>query len=249
MKKYFFLILFALIGFTCMAQTNTTFTRTADNFWRMEELKDGTLSKMHTTIAGNPYLNKDFQKGKLISKYDLIFPIIPLRYNIYTDNVEYKSPENKIFALNGHEKIKGFVIDDTTFLFTPYFKNKDKLSSGYFQVLVSGEATGLLKYTVYLLEAQSERPYTPAKPERFSQRTMSFYLKVGDKPAVSISKEKDLFRLFPKQKSQLNKYIKKENIHIQKQADFVKLVKYINTFAARPQARNYNNPKFLREDN
>jgi hypothetical protein len=232
MKKYFFLMLFIAIGFSALAQTNSTFTQTADNFWRMEELKDGTFTKNHTTIAGNPYLNKEFQDGKLISKYNLTFPVIPLRYNIYTDNVEYKSAKNKIFALNGHEKIKGFVIDDTTFLFSPYFKNKDKLSSGYFQVLVSGEVTGLLKYTVYLMEAQSERPYTPAKPERFSPRTMSFYLKVGDKPAVSASKEKDILHLFPKQKSQLNKFFKKEHIHLQKQADFVKLVKYINTFAS-----------------
>ncbi len=232
MKKYFFLMLFITMGLTTLAQTNTTFTRTADEFWRMEQLKDGTLTKNHTTIAGNPYLNKEFQDGKLISKYNLTFPVIPLRYNIYTDNIEYKSPKNKIFALNGHEKIKGFTIDDTTFLFSPYFKKKDKLSSGYFQVLVSGKTTGLLKYTVYLLEAQSERPYKPAKPERFSKMIKSFYIKIGDKPAVFVSRQKEVLQLFPKQKSQLSHFFKKENIHIQRQPDFVKLIKYINTLTS-----------------
>ncbi len=232
MKKYLSLVLFVIMGFSAVAQTNSTFTRTADDFWRMEKLEDGSFAKNHTSIAGSPYLNKAFQQGKLISKYNLTFPVIPLRYNIYTDNVEYKSPKNQIFALKGHEKIAGFTIDDTTFLFSTYLKNKDKLSSGYFQVLVSGKTTGLLKYTIYLLQAQPERPYSPAKPERFSQKTLSFYLKVGDNPAVSISRAKDVLKLFPKQKSQLNKYIKQEDIHVQKPADFIKLVNYINSLTA-----------------
>jgi hypothetical protein len=203
-KKYFFLMLFVLIGLTTVAQTTDIPTlEAADNIWRTQEMKDGKLFINHTAIAGNPYLNKDFQDGRPISKYNLTFSVIPLRYNIYTDNIEYKSPDNKIFALKDQDKLKAYKIGDATFIYSPYYKSKDTLSSGYFQVLVTGKATGLVKYTVYLLEAQPERPYLPAKPERFSQVTKSFYIKMADGVVAPASKEKEILRLFPKYDSQL----------------------------------------------
>ncbi len=226
-------MLLVLIGFTAVAQNNTTTTiETFDKTWLIQELKNGKMSGDRTTIAGNPYLNKDFQEGRPIGKFNLTFPVVPLRYNIYTDNIEYKSQDNKIFELKGQDKIKAYKIGDTTFIYTPYYKSNNKLLSGYFQVLVSGKNTGLIKYMVYLLEAQPERPYKPAKPERFSQMTKSFYLKVNDGAAVPVSRKKDILQLFPKQKSQLSKYIKKEKIHIHKQAEFVKLINYINTLTS-----------------
>ncbi len=238
MKKHFSLMLFVLISLTTVAQNNSPTTiETINKTLLIQELKDGNTSLNHT-IAGNPYLNKDFQDGKLIGKFNLTFPVVPLRYNIYTDNIEYKSRDNKVYELEGREKIKAYKIGDTTFIYSPYFKNKSNLSSGYFQVLVSGKATGLIKYTVYLLEAQPERPYKPARSERFSQMTKSFYVKVDDDPAVPISRKKDILQLFPKQKSQLSQYIKKENIRVQKQAGFLKLVSYINTLTGYSTAGN-----------
>jgi len=232
-------MLLVLIGLTAVAQNNTPTTiETFDKTWLIQELKNGKMPGDHTTIAGNPYLNKDFQEGRPIGKFNLTFPIIPLRYNIYTDNIEYKSHDNKIFELKGQDKIKAYKIGDTTFIYTAYYKSNNKLLSGYFQVLVSGKDTGLIKYRIYLLEAQPERPYKPAKPQRFSQMTKSFYLKVNDGAAVPISRKKDILQLFPKQKSQLSQYIKKEHIHVQKQADFIKLVNYINALAVPSTAGN-----------
>ena len=229
MKKTLSLFLFAILGFSALAQNNIPTMEAVDDIWRTQEMKDGALSITHSAIAGNPYLNKEFKKGQPISKYNMKFPVIPLRYNIYTDNIEYKSPENKIFALKDEDKIQGYTIDDTTLIYSTFYEKKNKLSSGYFQVLTPGKVMGLLRYTVYLLQAQPERPYIPAKPERFSPVSKSFYLKIGNTPATVVSKMKEVVQLFPKQKNQLNQFVKKEGIRLQKQDDFMKLVQYINT--------------------
>jgi len=229
MKKFFFLMLFTLSGLISVAQVVNPTLKTVNDNWLAHEFENSKPLANRSNIAGTPYLNKTFQSGQPISRYDQTFPIIPLRYNIYTDNVEYKSPENKVYILRDQSKIKAYEIGDSTFIYSPYYKSKSKLSSGYFQVLVAGKTKGLIKYTIYLLQAHPTQPYKPAEPERFSKRIMSFYIKVGDKPAVSASREKNILQLYPKQKSQLSHYIKKEKIHIRKQAEFVKLIKYINT--------------------
>ncbi len=229
MKKCFFLVLFILLGLTSIAQVVNPTLKTVNDNWLAHEFENAKPLTNYTTIAGTPFLNRNFQSGKPISKYNQTFPIIPLRYNIYTDNIEYKSPENKVYVLKDPNKIKAYKIGDSTFIYSPYYKNKNKLSFGYFQVLVPGKTKGLIKYTVYLLQAHPTQPYKPAEPERFSERIKSFYIKVGDKAAISASREKNILHLFPKQRSQLSHYIKKEKIHIRKQAEFVKLINYINT--------------------
>ncbi len=231
MKKYFFLVLFMLPGLISVAQVVNPTLKTVNDNWLAHEFENAKPLSNRSTIAGSPYLNNNFRSGKPISKYNLTFPIIPLRYNIYTDNIEYKSPENKVYVLRDQSKIKAYKIGDSTFIYSPYHKNKNKLSSGYFQVLVPGKTKGLIKYTVYLLQAHPTQPYKPAEPERFSKKIKSFYVKVGDEAAVPVSREKTIIQLFPKQKSQLSHYIKKEKIHIRKQAEFVKLINYINTLS------------------
>jgi len=222
-------MLFILSGLISVAQVVNPTLKTVNYNWLAHEFENAKPLSNYTAIAGTPYLNKNFQSGKPISKYNLTFPIIPLRYNIYTDNMEYRSPENKVYVLRDPNKIKAYKIGDSTFIYSPYYKNKNKLSSGYFQVLVPGKTKGLIKYTVYLLQAHPTQPYKPAEPERFSKRIKSFYVKVGDAAAVPVSREKTIMQLFPKQKSQLSHYIKKEKIHIRKQAEFAKLINYINT--------------------
>lgn len=222
-------MLFTIPGLTAVAQVVNPTLKTVNFDWLAHEFENAKPLNDYGTIAGTPYLNRNFQSGKPISKYNQTFPIIPLRYNIYTDNIEYKSPKNKVYVLKDPNKIKAYKIGDSTFIYSPYYVNKTKLSSGYFQVLVHGKTKGLIKYTVYLLQGHPTQPYKPAEPERFSEKIKSLYIKVGDGAAVSASREKNILQLYPKQKNQLSHYIKKEKIHIRKQAEFVKLINYINT--------------------
>lgn len=224
-------MLFILSGLISVAQVVNPTLKTASENWLAHEFENAKPLSNRSNIAGTPYLNSRFQNGRPISNYNQTFPVIPLRYNIFTDKIEYKSPENKVYVLRDQSKIKVYKIGNSAFIYSPYYKSKNKLSSGYFQVLVDGKTKGLIKYTVYLLQGHPTQPYKPAEPERFSKKIISFYVKVGNEPAFPVSREKNILHLFPKQKSQLSKYIGKEKIHIRKQAEFAKLIKYINTLS------------------
>ncbi len=229
-KKCLSVILFIFIGFNALAQNATNSLELANEISHDRETIRRDALFANTTVAGNPYLNRNFQDGRLIDKNGLKSPVIPLRYNIYSGNIEYKAPNNKIYTLKHEDsKIKNYVIHDTTFIYSPFHRTKNKIVSGYFQVLVPGKATGLIKYTVNLVEAQPVRPYQSAKPEHFSRIINNFYVKTRNNAAVPVPRNKDFLQLFPKQKSKLSQYIKKKKIHIREQVDFVKLVNYCNS--------------------
>ncbi len=227
-KTYLLFIVFGFLGLSSVAQVVNPTLKTVDNVWRAHQMENGKPLIRNAAIAGNPYLNRNFKEGKLISRYNMKFPAVPLRYNIFTDNIEYKSTNGNVYALKGQNKIKSYEIGDTTLIYSPYYKSKNKLASGYFQVLVQGNTKALIKYTVYLLQAHPTQPYKPAEPERYTDVIKSLYLKVDSSAAIPVSKAKAILHLFPKYKSQLSRYIKDENLRIRKQADFVKLVKYID---------------------
>lgn len=230
-KNCLSVILFIFVGFNAIAQ-NTNSLELANEICHDRETIRRNALFANTTVAGNPYLNRNFQNGMLIDKNGLKSPVISLRYNIYSGNIEYRAPDNKVYTLKREgSKIKTYVIHDTTFIYSPFHRTKNKIVSGYFQVLVPGKATGLIKYTVDLLEAQPARPYKLAKPEHFSRIINNFYVKTGNNAAIPVPRNKDFLQLFPKQKSRLSQYIKKEKIHIRKQVDFVKLINYYNSLA------------------
>ena len=233
MQKYIIVLLFSVFALHLTAQ-DIPLMEAADKTWRLQEMKNGgTAFIAPKAIAGNPYLDKEFKKGKLVSKVNLKFPEIPLRYNVYTDKIEYKAPDGTIYALKDQNKIATYQIGDKTFIYSPYYAKKNKIEAGYFQVLVPGKVTGLVRYKVYLIQATPERPYTPAKPEHFSDITKYFYVKSGKNPAEPVTNAKSFILLFPEHKKELSRFIKTEKIHLQKEADFVKLVRYYNSLTGK----------------
>ena len=228
MQKYFFALLFSLMAFHALAQ-DIPLSEAVDDTWRNQELKEGKAFISPKAIAGTPYLEKTFKEGKLVGTEGMKFPPVPLRYNVYTDNIEYKANNGKIYALQGHNKIKAYQIGDTTFVYLPFFEKKDKISSGFFRELVPGHVNGLVRYNVFLLPAVPEKPYQKAKPERFSQITKTFYVRIGNAPAHAVNRTKEFLNLFPQQKKQLGQFVKKKKIHIQKEADFDELVRFCQT--------------------
>jgi len=50
-------------------------------------------------IEGSPYLNKEFVEGTIYTNQKNQYNNIPIRYNIYTDELEYRTPDNQILTL------------------------------------------------------------------------------------------------------------------------------------------------------
>ena len=235
MKKYFVTAVFLLLAFPLLAQSGGIApSEGISNTWLMNDVENNNIFKGYSSIAGNPYLNRNFRLGELISKNKVKFANAPMRYNIYTDNIEYKSPKNRIYTLKYPTEGEAYKIGDTTFIYSPYYQRNKKLSMSYFQVLAKGpKVMGLVRYSVYIQPFQQAKPYTPAKPPRFSSKNIYYYVKIADAPAREVPTKKSFLKLFPDQKEPLIHFIKKEHIGIQKQQDFIKLINYCNNLLGK----------------
>lgn len=63
-----------------------------DDFWRIQgKGNNGSMVELsYKNIRGTPYLNISFQTGQIFTKKNNLYGSFPLRYNIYTDNFEFR---------------------------------------------------------------------------------------------------------------------------------------------------------------
>jgi hypothetical protein len=231
MKRYLSTVLLLLLVLPVLAQSGGIAPNQGlNNQWVMNDVKNNQLMEGDRPVAGSPYLNKNFKPGELIGKNNKKIFSAPLRYNIYTDNIEYKSPKNKIYTLIHPNQDQVYKIGDTLFVYTPFYRSGDKLSDSYFQLMVNGKKVrGLVRFSIYIQPFEQAKPFTPEQPPRFSGVNTSYYVQIGNAPARVVTNNKSFLKLFPDNKNKISQFIKKEHIHIQKQADFAKLIQYCNT--------------------
>ena len=103
---------------------------------------------------GSPYDNNIFVKGDIYYDINQRFPDIPMRYNIFNDEMEFKMEgQETIYAIQPDKKIQKIIIPEDTFVVAEYQK-KGKITPGFFKVLAIGEIDLLAKYQVDFKEEQ-----------------------------------------------------------------------------------------------
>ena len=73
---------------------------------------NNTIQPPASDIEGSPYLNEEFEIGDVIYGNEYKLNQIPLRYNIYNDDIEYKV-ENAIMAFANPHKIDKVIFNRT----------------------------------------------------------------------------------------------------------------------------------------
>ena len=191
MKKYVFLfgciLIFPSFGYS----------QDYDHF-NIKDLLRGYYIKTSTPdtpagYTGSPYDNDKFSEGSLETTSKKIIKDIPLRMNIYNDNVEYKGDDGQIYEVSNPEKFDYFKIGDTKIRYLPYYGNK-KIKKGYFKIMEEGAAMLLDKPKVILEPATTPGAYRDAKPANFKRLSDDYYIKVADTPAQTVSNKKNLLK-------------------------------------------------------
>jgi hypothetical protein len=105
-------------------QSNEYYIKTTQNKEQTQPVK----------VGGNPYLNRQFQKSYISKKNGVEIKDMFLRYNIYSDNMEFKQPDGTIMEMTLPGEIKRINLNGTVFVYTNYLTPKNTLS-GFFEVL------------------------------------------------------------------------------------------------------------------
>ena len=217
------------ISHSSICQVNTR--NMTSELYRADEYikyRDNTMSyTLPKNYNGSPYFNDNFVLGNVYKGNELLAEDIPLRYNIFSNEIEVKESLEEVDE-NAKPLTKSseiFVkIDDTIIILIP-FNGKDEDGS-YFQVLFEGKKITFLKKVTkkYTSPKKASSSITRDLKGAFTDKT-TFFLqtKIGKMYELPKAKNKKLL-VFGKDKEYLEVFALKNNLNLNKEEDLKKLV-------------------------
>lgn len=226
MKKIIFSVL--LISFTSsfgqngMILTNRDFTE-GSTFSGLISSKNSGRSLNYDEVIGSPYSNVNFSLAKIAENYEKI----PVRYNSYTDQIEFQK-DGTVMVLpkeSAFGKIEIVSPKQTLVLLA----TKDDLD-GYFYELIDGKNASLYKkvQTKFIDVIPASNTYSSDKPATFKTQDPIYYIKT-EKGFIKRPKNvKEIIEQYPDKKDALNSFLKENKLKLQKEEDLKKIVTFLN---------------------
>ncbi len=236
MKSIFFIFAFSLLlSVTSKAQYGTNYNVNynviyAMDYFRIEQMTEGGLTNVLTTesIEGSPYLSDDFTTGTIYTTNGYKVIDIPIRYNIYNDDLEFKTAENKILAIAKPETIIRADFGTYQMSYRNYMSGQ-KEKSGYFVVVEEGKATLLTKPQVFFQKEEPGDGIKPGKSAKFVSQGDLIFISLNQQCAVRINKKKDVYEGLKTHTKELEAFVKENHLKITKTEDLQQLIKYYNS--------------------
>ena len=184
------------------------------------------LAFYEAPTVGSQYLNEIYQEGTAIidsSKEENRL----MRYNAYTDEMEFLSKEQKPLRLLKRENIE--VILNGKKYQVLYYNFKNKIAKGYFNPLNEGEVVLYLQPKKRLSMAEApDNGYDDLASAKYEIK-FEYYLKKGDKPITKIEiNRKAILNQLGDRKEAIKSYIKENKLRLSKLEDVIEVLNYYN---------------------
>jgi len=230
MKRYLFTLFFILAAIGFSFAQDLYQIREALDFFRTNKLLNGKIDNLlsENTIQGSPYLTDEFITGTIFTTSKTQFVNVPLRYNIYNDQLEFKTPSNEIQAMVAPEIIEKVDFGSFTMVYVPYSDVK-KMRRGFFKVLEDGNASLYARSELTFKEATKPAAYKDAEPPKFVSKPNTYYIRVGMEQAIKVGNKKDVVKIFPEHQTEITSFIKKNKIKTNNPESLKKLIQYYNS--------------------
>ena len=225
------IIISGLIPYFGFAQTENNIPKTNDyiNSYASDEVKfNETIKNVgYKDFQGSPYLTDSFTVGSIYTYKNEQFQNIPIRYNIYTDNIEYIMGASRVLELKNPESVEKVELQNCKLVYLQASGIKNQ-AQGFFIVLTEGKATLLSKPRVTLQKPTPQGAYNDSQPPGFLRHTDTYYLKTADNICL-LSNRKKLIQSFPEHRKQVADYIKANHVKVTDSKNLTELVKYYNS--------------------
>ncbi len=224
---------FLIIGGAMHAQAQLPlgyFTRETIDFYNMHHFAEGKWKTDYTesNIKGSPYLNNEFVSGTIYTTQKQQYNSIPLRYNIYNDDLEFKKPTEEVLALAAPEIVEYAAFGDNIISYSDYYQGS-KVKKGFLLVLEPGKANLMARASVTFQKATEPAAYKEAEPAKFIRKADTYYIRIGNSTAVEINNKKSLIEAFPDNRDKVEAFIDKNKIKTNKPDGLKEVVKYYNS--------------------
>lgn len=178
-------------------------------------------------IQGSPYLESEFKIGTVLTDNDMLYRDIPLRYNCFYDVIEIQK-NGFSYELKPKTKVKRAVFAGQVFSYRDYESGRG-IAKSYFELLVEGKASLCARFSVKFYEAEPLKGFADPKPARFDNFTETYYISSGNSAARKIISKKKLVELLADKKNEVESFIAKQKLTVNKGDDLKKIVTYYNS--------------------
>jgi len=231
--KVFFLLLAFVAGFAkfSFCQFGVSYeTRAALELYNENKFisKSDKSTLTEIDVEGSPYLNDEFVNGSIYTVQKVQFEEVPLRYNIFNDELEFKTPTDEVLALATPDIVEKVVMGDVILSHLSY-EESNKTKNGYFVLLEEGKASLYAKPGIVYKKATPPAAYKDPEPAKFQKLSDEYYLSFKQGSAVPVNNKKNLVAAFPDNQDKIEKYISKNKIKTNKPESLTELVKYYNS--------------------
>jgi hypothetical protein len=224
MKKIIILWLFALLSnYNAAQEINPGDERLLFDYQNILRI---TPSSSAEIITGSPFTTDDFVLGTVTGYKQKYF----LRYDAYNDQIQVKDNNDQILIVNKKTINEVTFNDGTKYVVFDYTLDENNMN-GYLEVLVSDSTVSLFKKDIvkFIRAQKANSGYEKAAPAGYKKGKDRYLISIKNSTIISFNKKKDLLKLFPDHKNDIEKFIKSDKIKLSKERDLVKLVNHINT--------------------
>jgi hypothetical protein len=173
-------------------------------------------------ITGTPYTDKDFKMAKLAENYEEV----PVRYNSFKDEVEFKKGEDILVVPKQKEFYKITIKQPLQNIV--YLETADDLQ-GYFFEIASGKIALYKKEkTIFRDETPATNSYGSPKPAELIKQDPVFYLIIDSNFIKKPKNQKSIIEAVPNLGDKINTFVKENRIKFNKEEDLKKLVVFLN---------------------
>jgi hypothetical protein len=227
--KYILLITAFLLSLSTFAQNQYQLSQAMD-FFRTNKMINGEIKNVLTEadIEGSPYMTDEFINGSVFTTSKIQYNDIPLRYNVYNDEMQFQAPDGNIAAIAAPEVIEKVTFGEYTMEYIP-FTNAKKIRRGFFVLLVDGNVKLYARPNVEYRPPVPPAPYKEPEPAKFLEKPDTYYIRIGLEAAQLIENKKDLEEIFPDHKKEVATFIKKNKVNHRKEEKLKELVEYYNS--------------------
>jgi hypothetical protein len=231
-QLFFSLVVTSLIGASYGQEVGTNY-KTLKDF--ESELRFGnsravqfSIGESSSVTEGSEYLEENFVNGEILTSQSEHFTDIPMRYNAYKDEIEVKLQDSIIYGLTDPSKILQILLKNRVLIHKDFYSESGK-NSGYLFVLYQGNSSLCCRNTKIFKERIPSNGITPETPARILDKPKEYYIQLKDELPRIFSSKKDLLELLKSHSSEMEDFLKKGKVKLNKDEDLIKVLTYYDS--------------------
>lgn len=231
--KFSFTILALILALTCFGQGYLN-----AGSGEIEQVKDmqkfmsalsfnKNVNTQEANIEGSAYLDDQFVNGVVALTNGTSYADIPLRYNAYNEEIEFRDNNGDRFNLNNPESIREVTIGKSKFIYT-VCKIKDVHKKMYAEILTEGTVSLLKHYRINYMPAKEAESYKAPKPPRLVKAPSEYLILKADGSTQVFKNKKELLSLLSDKSGEIDKLIDQQKLSIRNEEDLITIVAHYN---------------------